>query len=170
MRHGLLSLIFMATLGAQTSAPLPATDPFASLRFLVGDWSGEGEGKPGTASGGASYRFELDGKVLVRRNHADLAAANGRPAARHEDLMTIFSEGGRLKALYLDNEDHVIRYQVAEVPGGVAFTSEPTPGPRFRLSYLRRSEALVTVLFEIAPPGKPEAFSTYLEAVTRQVK
>ena len=84
--------------------------------------------------------------------------------------MTIFLEGGELKALYLDNEDHVIRYQVVEVPGGVAFTSDPAPGPRFRLTYLRRPEALVTVRFEIAPPGKPEAFSTYLEAATRRVK
>ena len=84
--------------------------------------------------------------------------------------MTLFAEGEALKALYLDNEDHVIRYLVTAVPEGVAFTSEPASGPRFRLTYLRKSEALVTVRFEIAPPATPEAFKTYLEAVTRKVQ
>lgn len=84
--------------------------------------------------------------------------------------MTLFAEGGQLKALYLDNENHVIRYLTTTVPEGVAFTSELGPGPRFRLTYLQKSEFLVTVRFEIAPPGKPEAFTTYLEAVTHKVK
>ena len=56
------------------------------------------------------------------------------------------------------------------MPGGAVFTSEPGPGPRFRLTYLRKSEALVTIRFEIAPTGIPEAFSTYMEAITRKVK
>jgi hypothetical protein len=38
------------------------------------------------------------------------------------------------------------------------------------LTYLRKSEVVVTVRFEIAPPGKPEAFATYLEAATRRIK
>lgn len=168
MRALFLPLAIIASLGAQ--APAPAADPFASIRFLVGEWTGEGDGKPGAAIGGASYRFELDGKVLVRRNVADVAAAHGRPASRHEDLMTVFEEGGLLKAFYLDNEGHVIRYLVTARPEGVAFTSEPAPGPRFRLTYLKKSDSLVTLRFEIAPPGKPEAFSTYIEAVTHKVK
>ena len=148
----------------------PAVDAFAPLRFLVGEWVGEGGGLPGQTSGAASFRFELDGKALVRRGHADMAATKDRPASRHEDLMSIFSEGGVLKAHYLDNEGLVIRYRVAEVPGGVAFTSEPAPGPGFRLSYLKKGEGLVTVRFEIAPPSKPEAFWVYLEALTRKTK
>ncbi|NWJ42532.1 MAG: hypothetical protein HXX12_16340 [Geothrix sp.] len=168
MRSVFLPLAIIASLGAQT--PAPAADPFAPVRFLVGEWIGEGGGKPGASSGGASYRFELDGKVLVRRNVADVAAANGRPASRHEDLMTVFEEGGQLKAFYLDNEGHVIHYLVTPRPEGVAFTSEPTPGPRFRLTYLKTSDSLVTLRFEIAPPGKPEAFATYIEATTRKVK
>jgi hypothetical protein len=140
------------------------------LRFLAGDWKGEGDGKPGSASGAATFRFELEGRTLVRHSHADYPAANGRPASHHEDLLTCFSEGGQLKALYLDNENHVIRYLVSTVPEGVAFTSESAPGPRFRLTYLRRPEGSVTVRFEIAPPDKPEAFAVYLEGLTRKVK
>jgi len=162
------ALALVCTLGA--APPAPAGDPFAPVRFLVGEWQGEGAGLPGQSSGAAFFRPELEGKVLVRRSYADTAATKDRPASHHEDLLTVYSEGGQLKAHYLDNEGHVLRYLLAEVPGGVVFTSEAAPGPRFRLSYLRKAEGLVTVRFEIAPPNQPEAFYTYLEAQTRKVK
>lgn len=172
MRSVLMAITATAALWAQAPAVVSTlvADPFLSVRFLVGEWKGEGDGKPGQSTGLAAFRFELEGKTLVRRSHADYPAANGRPASHHEDVMTLFQEGGQLKALYLDNEGHVIRYLVATVPSGVAFTSEPGPGPRFRLTYLRAAEDRVTLRFEIAPPGKPEAFATYLEAATRKVK
>jgi len=173
MRTALFATLAVAFLGAQAPVPSPAPrpDPFETVRFLEGEWRGEGDGAPGQSTGQATFRFELAGKTLVRRGHADYPATNGRPASHHEDLMTLFAEGGQLKALYLDNEDHVVRYLVTAVPSGVAFTSEPGPGPRFRLTYLKGAdEGRVSLRFEIAPPGKPEAFSTYLQAVTRKVK
>jgi hypothetical protein len=169
MRQPFLALAIMGSLSAQAPALIPA-DPFAPVKFLVGEWQGEGDGRPGQSGGAATFRFELQGQTLVRRSHADYPAANGRPASHHEDLMTLFVERGQLKALYLDNEAHVIRYEVASAPEGAIFTSEPGPGPLFRLTYLQKSEALVTLRFEIAPPGKPDVFSTYLEAVTRKVR
>lgn len=168
MRPSILVLTLAVPLLAQ--APAPKADPLEAVRFLVGDWVGEGDGKSGSSSGAASFRFELEGKALMRRSHADYPAANGRPAAHHEDLMTVFAEAGQLKALYVDNEGHVIRYLASTVPQGVAFTSEPAPGPHFRLTYLRGADGIVTVRFEIAPPNTPEAFKTYLEGVTRRVK
>ncbi len=168
MRRPFLALALIGSLGAQ--APAPSADPFTAVRFLEGEWRGEGGGLPGQSTGAATFRFAVEGKALVRRSYADTAAANGRPASHHEDLMTLFAERGQLKALYLDNEGHVIRYDVASVPEGVAFTSEPGAGPRFRLTYLRKTETLATLRFEIAPPGKAEAFSIYLEAITRKVK
>ena len=168
MRPAILALCFVAPLWSQ--ATVSKTDAFAPVRFLVGEWAGEGDGQPGPSTGRAAFRFELEGKILVRRSHADYPAAKGGPASHHEDLLTLFAEGGQLKALYLDNEDHVIRYLVTSVPEGVALTSEPAPGPRFRLTYLRKAEALVTVRFEMASPSAPEAFKTYLEGATRKVK
>ncbi|MFN7959195.1 MAG: hypothetical protein U0P46_12855 [Holophagaceae bacterium] len=55
-------------------------------------------------------------------------------------------------------------------PGGAVFTSAPAPRPRFRLSYLKKSDSVVALRLEIAPPGRPEAFSTYLEGTTRKVR
>ncbi|BDU74259.1 hypothetical protein [Mesoterricola silvestris] len=166
MRALLLSLAFSLCAQAQS---LPA-DPFAPVRFLAGDWVGEGSGDPGKGSGAFSFRFELDGKALVRRSSASYPAQGGRPALRHEDLMTIFAEGGKLKALYLDNEGHVIRYDATPLPQGegVAFRSEPGPGPGFRLTYRVRTGGTVAVEFAIAPPGKPEAFAPYVEGTSRR--
>jgi hypothetical protein len=166
MRAALAFLSLTPVLVAQAPAP---TDPLAALRFLEGTWVGEGGGLPGQVAGRATFQAELGGRVLVRRGFADTAAAPGRPASRHEDLLTLYAEAGLLKAFYVDNEGHVIRYRVAAVPEGVALTSEPAPGPTFRLSYLRRPEGRVLVRFEIAPPGKPDAFSPYLEATTRRL-
>src|SRR5512133_4321533 len=168
MRPSTLALLLCTPLLAQ--APAPKADPLEAVRFLGGDWVGESDGKAGSPSGAATFRFELEGKALVRRSHADYPAANGRPAAHHEDLMTVFVEGGQLKAFYVDNEGHVIRYLATAVPRGVAFTSEAAPGPRFRLTYLQTDAATVIVRFEIASPNAPDAFKTYLEGVTRRVK
>jgi len=168
MRPSLLALLLVAPLWSQPA--VPQADPFASVRFLVGEWKGEGDGKPGQSTGAATFRFELEGRALVRRNQADSAPGSGKPAFHHEDLLTVFAEGGQLKALYLDNEDHVIRYLVTTVPEGVAFTSEPGPGPRFRLTYLRKTEGIISLRFEFAPPGKPEAFASYIEAAMHKVK
>jgi hypothetical protein len=167
MLVGAFFALSLQVLAGQTPAPAP--DAFAPLRFLIGDWQGEnGKGAPGQASKGEfSLREELGGKVLVRRNSAEYPAQEGRPAFRHDDLMTVFAEGGQLKALYADNEGHVIRYLVAKTAEGegAVFLSEG-PGPRFRMTCLRKSEDLIAIKFEIAPPGKD--FSTYIEAAARR--
>ena len=82
--------------------------------------------------------------------------------------MTVNVGGGRLRALYLDNEGHAIHYLVAPGPDGVTFTSEAAQGPRFRLSYRRKAEGLLALRFEIAAPAAPEVFRTYLEADLRR--
>jgi hypothetical protein len=166
MRTLLLPIAF--ALCAVAAAQVP--DPFAPARFLAGDWVGEGSGDPGTGSGEFSFRFELDGKALVRRNFASYPARDGRPASRHEDLMTVYAEGGRLKAFYLDNEGHVLRYDATalDTGDGVAFQTEPGPGPGFRLTYRSRPGGTVLVTFAIAPPGKPGAFATYVEGASRR--
>lgn len=149
-----------------------APDPFAPVRFLAGDWAGEGAGDPGKGSGDSSFTFELGGKALVRRSVSAYPARDGRPATRHEDLMTVFAEGGKLKAFYLDNEGHVIRYDATalDTGEGVVFRSEPGPGPTFRLTYRSLGADAVSVAFAIAPPGKPDAFTTYVEGTTRRKK
>jgi hypothetical protein len=165
-----LVLVLLAAGAARAGA---AADPWSAFRFLVGEWVGEGDGSPGKGSGGFSLSPELGGKVLVRKNRAEYPAANGRPAVVHEDLMVIHpgKEGRSALADYWDNEGHVIRYTITPSADGKALTflSESAAGePRFRLTYTQTDKDAVAIKFEIAPPGKPEALRTYIEAKARR--
>jgi hypothetical protein len=169
----------MQTLGAilflvpsLVGTPAPAQqETWADFRFLMGTWVSVGETAEG--SGGFTLEPDLQGKVLVRRNEADLPATKDRPAAKHEDLMVIYRVPGveQIGASYYDNEDHVIQYTVSSLPEkkGLVFTSEAGPSaPRFRLTYTKGAEDTVFIKFEFAPPGKPDEFKTYLEGAARR--
>jgi hypothetical protein len=160
MRKLLFLLLFLC--GGAALAQGPSGDPFHALRFLIGEWVADGPAEAG--AGHCEFTSDVQGKVLIRRNHAEYPAANGRPAANHDDLMVIYQEG-EVRATYLDSEGHVIRYTMqAGAPDTVTFVSEPAPGtPRFRLSYRKLPDGRVGGRFELAPPGKAEEFKTYLE-------
>ncbi len=166
-----LSLAMAGVALAQTQTPGPTSgapqDPWAGWRFLVGDWVGEGSGSPGAGAGRFSFRFDLDERVLVRRNHSEYPAASGRPAVVHDDLMIVYPDSGtgRFAAVYFDNEGHVIRYaaELAADLTRITFLSEAAPSsPGFRLAYAKLPGNAVGITFEIAPPGAPGAFKTYL--------
>ncbi len=163
----------LASAAGKQGANAPAPDPWAGAGFLVGEWVGEGSGSPGQGSGGFSFRFDLDGHVLLRRDHSEYPATQGRPAIVHDALMVVYpgGDGKGLEAVYFDNEGHVIRYAVSAAPGsGVVFLSAADPAsPRYRLTYLPLGADEVTVTFEIAPPGEPPAFKTYLSGRSRRV-
>ena len=155
---------------AQSPPAVKPVSPWAPFEFLLGDWTGEGTGTPGQGAGGFSFHPELEGKILVRRNHAEYPASKDQPAAHHEDLLTVYIEGGAYKADYFDNEGHVIHYGVIPSSAGVVFLSEPGPGPRFRLTYTKTGPQTVRIKFEIAAPDLPDVFKSYLEATARRMK
>ena len=114
-----IPILAMTLAAMPLTAQTPAPDPLSPLRFLAGHWvSVEGGGQPGKASGGElSLQVDLDGKAMVRRSFTEFPAQEGRPALRHEDLMLVFVAEGKPKALYLDNEGHVIHYLLTPLPG-----------------------------------------------------
>jgi hypothetical protein len=149
------------------------SDPWADYGFLLGEWVGEGEGEPGKASGQFTFLTELDGKVLVRKHRAEVPAAGGRPAQKHEDLLIVYrgADGKRTKAILFDNEEHVIQYSVSltEDKKSLVFVSDPDPStPRFRLTYTKGKDESLKIKFEFAPPGKPDEFKTYVEGSARK--
>ena len=162
-----LILILAGSASAQTK-----DDPWAAYRFLLGEWVGEGDGKPGQGSGSFSLAPDLGGKILVRKNRNEIPAANGRPAVSHEDLLVVYrgTEGKRNRAIYFDNEDHVIHYTVTSGDDGksLTFLSDAVPSqPRFRLTYTKGKGETVSIKFELAPPAKEE-FRTYVEGKVRR--
>ena len=65
----------------------------------------------------------------------------------------------------------MIRYAITASPekNAVEFVSDASPAaPRFRLTYTKTGADTADIRFEIAPPGKPEAFSPYLAAKVKR--
>ena len=140
------------------------------LGFLLGDWQAEGSGKPGEAIGAFSFNSSLQDRVVVRTNFAEYPATTQQSASRHDDLMVIFAgESTGLRADYYDSEGHVIRYAGSATPDSLTLTSDIVNGaPRFRLSYTLAASGSLKGSFEIAPPGKPDAFGPYLAWTARR--
>jgi hypothetical protein len=155
---GMFCLSFMSMANASTKYDL-----WAPYTFLIGDWTADTTADGGT--GRFSFVQDLENKILVRRNQADYPAAKDRSASHHEDLMIVYVDAGAtVKAIYFDNEGHVINYTVHWDAGRLTFVSDPQQGsPTFRLSYTKSGDNTVKGQFEIAPPGKPDAFSMYKE-------
>jgi hypothetical protein len=131
-------------------------------RLLAGKWNGESSA--GGSTGTCSFLFALGDHVMMRTNHADLAAGN-RPAGVHDDLMVIYPGSTELQAqaIYWDNEGHTIDYAATWSTDGSTLTllSKPSNGPQFRLIYKKLDPDSFSVSFDVAPPGQTGAFKTY---------
>jgi hypothetical protein len=143
------------------------TPDWFAFQFLVGEWVGQGGGAPGQGGGSLVFEFDLQGQVLLRKNHVEFPPAQGQPAFAHDDLTVIYTlpSGGK-QAVYFDNEGHVIHYTVGMTEDGtmITFVSEPLPSsPRFRTTYIKGKDETMTIRFEIAPPDQPDGFTIYTE-------
>jgi hypothetical protein len=170
MRVAVVLTLGLASLLAQ---PAKTDSRWAPLGFLIGEWVGEGGGAPGQGSGGFSFLPDQDGRILIRKNHADYPATKDKPAYSHTDLMIVYQDSGetKLRAIYFDDEGHTIHYTVEPSADGniVQFLSEAALSqPRYRLTYRKTGDDRVAIQFEIAPPGKQEGFSTYIDATARR--
>jgi hypothetical protein len=151
----------------------PANKLDSKWSALAGEWAGEGSGNPGSGAGTSSFQFDLQKQVLVRRSHSEYPASGGRPATVHDDLMVIYpGTDEESRAIYFDNEGHVIEYSAKWSAGGdtLTFLSKPTAGtPQFRLIYKKVDAQTLTVVFEMAPPGQT-AFRPYVSGRLKRSK
>jgi hypothetical protein len=93
------------------------------------------------AAGSGTYSFQLELRDHILARHSGGGGCNG-PASldcEHGDLLYVYQEapGQPYKAIYFDNEGHVIYYDVSiPSPTSVVFLSSSSqPGPQYRLSY-----------------------------------
>jgi hypothetical protein len=158
----LVASLLVLPAGAQAPTPAPAGASLAPLAFLLGTWDAVPDATG--ATGSCTLAMSVQDQVMVRTNHAHTPAANGRPASIHDDLMVIYVEGAALKADYYDSEAHQIRYVVsASGPNRAVFLAESTASaPGYRLTYWLDAPGIVKGQFELAQPGKPGVFTTYL--------
>ncbi len=147
---------------------------WSAWKFLLGEWIGEGGGEPGQGSGSFSFSPDLQKTIIVRKNHAEYPATSVKPAYSHDDLMVIYCEQGTpAQAIYFDNEGHVIHYvtEFSSDSTSVTFLSDVKPSqPRFRLTYAGGKDGVLNIRFDIAPPGKPLEFSSYIRATAHRMR
>ena len=157
-----------ATVMAQgTSTQKQPGDPWQALRFLVGTWEAKTQGGSAGAAASGAYTFRLDLKDHVLARHSTSAGCKG-PAdfdCEHGDLLYLYQDaaGQPLKAIYFDNEGHVIHYEVTTpAPNMVVLISATSPnGPQYRLTYELKGP-LMMGKFQMRMPGQSD-FQAYLE-------
>jgi hypothetical protein len=170
----LVVLTLVSSLSLHAQQPR-STNEWKEFDFLLGDWTWVGGGQPGQGNGVSTFRLDLNGTVLVRKTHLDYPATKERAAFAHDDLIYVYHDppDNSVHAIFFDGEGHVIRYALTAASGGnsVEFVSDAAPGgTRCRMTYARAGADSVTEKFEIAPPGKPNDFATYVEFTANRVR
>ena len=152
--------------GQQKPVPSPA-DPWRSLRFLIGAWDARTQGGTAGAASSGTYVFQLELRNHVLARHTINAGCKGPSDfdCEHGDLLYVYqdSPGQLLKAIYFDNEGHVIHYDVTTPSehSAVFLSSSSQPGPQFRLVYELKG-GVMGGKFQLRMPGQSE-FKSYLE-------
>jgi hypothetical protein len=164
------ALLLCSAVYSQQSTPASNWDAW---KFIQGKWVGEGTSDQGQGTGYFTFDLDLQGKVLVRRNHSEYPATKERPTYIHEDLMIVFIDlATKLpRAFYTDSEGHVINYGVTLSSDGkkISFLSDiQAASPRYRLTYVRTQPDHMTVTLEMAKPGKPDDFQKIVEGAVRK--
>ncbi|MFT3738412.1 MAG: hypothetical protein QM786_06610 [Breznakibacter sp.] len=138
--------------------------------WLLGQWQGEGNGRPGQGSGRFSFEFGLDNKIIVRKSHSEYPATENKPQIVHDDLMIVYSNatGNPPKAIYFDNEGHTINYTINYADRAIILTSDSIPHvPLFRLTYTLQDNGTVLTKFEMSRDGVE--FMTYVEGTSKKL-
>jgi hypothetical protein len=150
-----------------------AVNNLSKWSFLTGEWVGEGNGQPGKGEGKFTFSADLDGNIIVRKNHTFFPATATSREVTHEDLLIVYLSGkdGAQEAIYFDNEGHTIKYSVTISDTSIILTSNIIPGePRFRFTYTKLDEKTVNSTFELASPQAPDSFRMYLSGKSFKVK
>jgi len=164
----LLALFVMLDLSFSTIAQADQDGPWQALNFLEGTWAANAQGGSAGAQSRGLYAFEYQLKhhVLSRVSKSPVSCKG--PATfdcEHSDLLYIYqdADGQPLKAIYFDNEGHVIHYNVSTPDATtVIFLSDASGnGPQFRLMYQRKNLTMFGK-FQMRMPGQEE-WKSYLE-------
>ena len=165
--YSVLATVFVLCFAAMGQTSNETSDSFRALRFLEGTWDANVQNNSAvTLSGRYTFERELGGHVLARHSTSDPGCT--APATfdcKHGDILYVFQDGPGLplKAIYFDNEGHVLHYNVSTPdPTSALFVTDPSqPGPQFRLVYELKG-TLMSGKFQMKMPGQQD-WKSYLE-------
>jgi len=154
-------------LAATAQAPAPKPDPWAPLRFLVGEWQGAASGEPGTGTAVRRYEFVLGGRFLHERNTSTFPTQEKNKAGEVHEHWSFFSHDRRRNALLFrqfHQEGFVVTYALnpaLSTPSKLVFDSEQLENVpstwKARETYELTSNDAFTETFEIAQGDQPFA-------------
>lgn len=139
--------------------------------WLMGEWKGEGGGQPGQGGGTFSFSFDLDKNIIIRKSHSEYPASDNKPKIILDDLMIVYFDASdsSIKAIYFDNESHIINYSVEYADKSITLTSLKAPNaPTFRLTYDLLENEMINTRFEMSRDGVN--FMTYVEGKSKKIK
>jgi hypothetical protein len=173
MRSQKILIAIILLVSCQLAFGQQSSNQWEKWNHLIGEWAGKGNGQPGQGDGRFSFQTDLDGKIIVRKNHTVLVSTANSPEKAHDDLLIVYqgNEGNSQEAIYFDSEGHTIKYKVSFSDKSIVLTSETSADvPRYRLSYTEIDSKAVNISFEIALPQKPDEFKMYLSGEAFKVK
>ena len=142
-------------------------DSWKPFRFLLGTWEANTKGGSAGAAAAGAYTFRLELKDHALARHTLTANCKG-PAdydCEHSDLLYVYreSDSAPLRAIYFDNEGHVIRYDVTAPKANTAVFLSPASEkePQYRLIYELKG-GVMEGEFQIRAPGQTD-FKPYLQ-------
>jgi hypothetical protein len=142
-----------------------APDPWAPVRFLIGDWDGAAEGQPGTGTVTRTYTSAMKDRYIHERNVSTYPPQERNPKGEVHEHWGFLSYDRIRKVLVLrqfHQEGFVNQYVLnagASTPARLVFESERFENLDERFKAREIYEVLgpneFTETFEIAEPGKP---------------
>jgi hypothetical protein len=158
-----LTLLFALSLQAQSVSS--EANQWRALSFLEGTWDAKATGNGVAATGTYTFRLELGDHILARRGNLSECKGPSTYDCEHGDLLYLYRDAPTqpLKAIYFDNEGHVIHCDVSTPsPASAVFLSDNSqPGPQFRLTYELKGQIMYGK-FQMRMPGQEE-WKSYLE-------
>jgi hypothetical protein len=157
-------LLFIAS-AAPNRAQDNQSDPWVSIRFLVGEWAGTASGEPGTGTVSRRYEFVLGNRFIHERNTSTYPPqAKNKAGEVHQHWSILSYDRNRKNIIFrqFHQEGFVILYalnSILSTPSKLVFDSEQTENVnkswKARETYEVISSNEFTETFELAQPDKP---------------
>ncbi len=174
----LTAVAFFLLLQASPAQPsAPAADPWAPVRFLIGNWTGESEGEPGKGTATRTYQFVLKDRFIHERNVSTYPPQPKNEKGEVHEHWSFLSDDRARRTLVLRQfhpEGFVNQFVLkpGEGQGVLVFESEALEnvpaGWKARETYRVVSPDEFVETFEIAADGK--AFGVYSETRFRRAR
>lgn len=156
----------------------PFQDVWEPFRFFLGEWEGNGQGKPGISKTHREYRLVLNNKFIHVQNRSQYDPQPKNPKGEvHEDWGMISFDRGRkqfvLRQFHVEGFVNQLLMTSKSADGKtITFTSENIEnipsGWRARETYTFVGSDEFIEVFELAEPGKD--FERYTEGRYRRRK